>query len=67
MNTFASSLLKPTLSTTTYHQRKQQPLTHIRKPSKPLLLQRDNNNNNKRLPHMRMRQHITMSKTFHNN
>ena len=69
MNTFASSLLKPTLSTTTYHQRKQQPLTHIRKPSKPLLLQRDNNNNNKRLPYMRMRmrQHISMSKTFHNN
>ena len=56
MNTFASSLLKPT-STTTYHHRKQQPLTHIRKPSKPL--QRD-------LPRMRMRQHIPMSKTFHN-
>lgn len=67
MNTFASSLLKPALSSTTYHHRKQQPLTHIRKPSKPLL-QRDNNNNNKRLPHMRMRmrQHISMSKTFHN-
>jgi hypothetical protein len=61
MNTFASSLLKPTLTTTTHHQRKQQQqplLPHAMKPSKP------KREFNTRLP--RMRQHILMSKTFHN-